>query len=99
MSLQSVMHPVVLRVVLLLLRALERAPSSMSMLVLMLVVREVVGQGVGVAEAAVAGDDGGATAVELLHQIHLFKVRPSVEIVMYTYYTPALPVYGVPLAE
>ena len=61
----------------------------MSMLVLVLVVREVVGQGVGVAEAAVAGDDGGATAVELLHQIHLFKVRPSVEIVMYTYYTPA----------
>ena len=43
------------------------------MLVLMLVVREVVGQGVGVAEAAVAGDDGGATAVELLHQIHLIK--------------------------
>ena len=67
-SLQSVMHPVVLRVVVL-LRALERAPS-----VLLLVVREVVGQRVGVAEAAVAG----GAAVELLHQAHLIVRSGSI---------------------
>ena len=36
---------------------------------LLLVVGEVVGQGVGVAETAVAG---GNSIVELLHQAHLF---------------------------
>ena len=69
MSLQRVMHPVVLRVVVL-LRALERAPSVL----LLLVVREVVGQRVGVAEAAVAG----GAAVELLHQAHLIVRSGSI---------------------
>ena len=66
MSLQSVVHPVVLRVVV--VRSLERAPSSPSsvLLLLQLVVGEVVRKRVRVAEAAVAGN-----AVELLHQAHL----------------------------
>ena len=65
MSLQSVVHSVVLWVVV--VRSLERSPSSpSSVLLLQLVVGEVVWQRVRVAEAAVAGN-----AVELLHQAHL----------------------------
>ena len=64
MSLQSVVHPVVLRVVV--VRSLERPPSSSVLMLLQLMVGEVVRKRVRVAEAAVAGN-----AVELLHQAHL----------------------------
>ena len=74
MSLQSVVHPVVLWVVV--VRSLERAPSSSVLLLLQLVVGEVVRKRVRVAEAAVAGN-----AVELLHQAHLIAAA-SVEKVL-----------------
>ena len=70
MSLQGMVHPVVLRVVV--VRSLERPPSSsptsVLLLLLQLVVGEVVRERVRVAEAAVAGN-----AVELLHQAHLIR--------------------------
>ena len=76
MSLQSVVHSVVLRVVV--VRSLVRAPSSPSsvLMLLQLVVGEVVRKRVRVAEAAVAGN-----AVELLHQAHLIAAA-SVEKVL-----------------
>ena len=74
MSLQSMVHPVVLRVVV--VRSLERPPSSSVLMLLQLVVGEVVRERVRVAEAAVAGN-----AVELLHQAHLIAAA-SVEKVL-----------------
>ena len=74
MSLQGVVHPVVLRVVV--VRSLERPPSSSVLMLLQLMVGEVVRKRVRVAEAAVAGN-----AVELLHQAHLIAAA-SVEKVL-----------------